>query len=142
MLNMPPDVDGNVIYTMTVMREQVNDYIKVLKKNGYVAQQFDYDLQAHQGREKKRIELSKELEATLGRAQKYVNMHYSTVFKALTHVKIMRVFVDSVLRFGLPRESRFFMGIIKPNPGMDAKIFTALTDQFAEDHLKEFYGEK
>ena len=64
------------------------------------------------------------------------------MFKALVHIKIMRVFVDSVLRFGLPRESRFFLGIIKPQKMMDSKIFAALTDTFAEEHLKEFYGEK
>lgn len=54
----------------------------------------------------------------------------------------MRVFIDAVLRFGLPSESKFFMGILKPNKNMDSKIFSELTTQFAEKHLLEFYGEK
>ena len=39
---------------------------------------------------------------------------FDRIFSALVHLKIMRVFIDSVLRFGLPKESKFFMGIIKP----------------------------
>ena len=50
-LNIPADKDNNVIFAVTCMRQEVNDYIKVLKKNGYYAQQFDYDLQEHQGKE-------------------------------------------------------------------------------------------
>lgn len=136
------DKDGNIIMSVTCMREEINDYIKVLKKNGFYAQQFDYDLQGHLNREEQRKKINKDLENTLGRSVKIINQHYSTVFKALVHIKIMRVFIDSVLRFGLPRESRFFMGILKPAKGQDSKIFADLTDNFAEDHLREFYGEK
>jgi len=63
-------------------------------------------------------------------------------YSALVHLKIMRVFIDSVLRFGLPKESKFFMGIIKPNKGKDREVMKRLEDQFAEEHLKEYYGEK
>lgn len=41
------DTEGNQLYMVTVIREDANDYIKVLKKNQYAAQQFDYDLKAH-----------------------------------------------------------------------------------------------
>lgn len=52
----------------------------------------------------------------------------------------MKVFIDSVLRFGIP--PKFFMGIIKPGKGQEAKIRKGLSDKFAEEHLKEMYGEK
>ena len=41
------DADGNQLYCVTVIREDANEYIKVLKKSQYAAQQFDYDLKAH-----------------------------------------------------------------------------------------------
>jgi hypothetical protein len=59
---------------------------------------------------------------------------------ALMHLKIMRTYVDGVLRFGIP--PRFFIGIIKPARNCDAKIMKRLTDTFAEEHLKDMYGEK
>ena len=67
---------------------------------------------------------------------------FDRIFSALVHLKIMRVFIDSVLRFGLPKESKFFMGIIKPSRNQDNAIMKKLTEEFAEDHLKDFYGEK
>jgi hypothetical protein len=52
----------------------------------------------------------------------------------------MRTFIDGVLRFGIP--PKFFMGIIKPTRNSDAKIMQKLTDVFAEEHLKDMYGQK
>lgn len=55
-------------------------------------------------------------------------------------MKIMRTFVDGVLRFGIP--PKFFMGIIKPSRNSDQKIMAKLTEVFAEEHLKDMYGQK
>lgn len=52
----------------------------------------------------------------------------------------MRTFVDGVLRFNIP--PKFFMGIIKPGKNTDAKIMAKLTEVFAEEHLKDMYGQK
>lgn len=55
----------------------------------------------------------------------------------------MRVFIDAVLRFGLPKESKFFMCIIKPqNARSTGDILKKLTSEFAEEHLADFYGAK
>ena len=52
----------------------------------------------------------------------------------------MRTFVDGVLRFGIP--PKFFMGIIKPSRNSDAKMLKKLEEVFAEEHLKDMYGQK
>lgn len=60
-------------------------------------------------------------------------------------MKIMRVFVDAVLRFGVPGDSKFFLGIIKPDEKRYEKnILNKLSAAFEEDHLKGMgvYGEK
>ena len=67
---------------------------------------------------------------------------FDPIYNALMHLKIMRVFIDAVLRFGLPKESKFFMCIIKPSNNNDKNIMKKLTEEFAEEHLKDYYGEK
>jgi hypothetical protein len=53
----------------------------------------------------------------------------------------MRVYIDGVLRFGIPPE--FLMGIIKPTDSKaEEKIKAKLTEEFSEAHLKEMYGQK
>lgn len=65
---------------------------------------------------------------------------FGELFQALVHLKIMRVFIDGVLRYGIP--PNFFLGIMKPEKNKDKKVFDALSYHFAEEHLKDMYGEK
>ena len=37
------DSDGNQLWRVTCMKEQSVDYIKVMKKNGFLCQEFQYD---------------------------------------------------------------------------------------------------
>ena len=37
------DPEGNQLFRLTVMKEDVDQYMKVLKKNGYLSQHFVYD---------------------------------------------------------------------------------------------------
>jgi V-type H+-transporting ATPase subunit C len=66
--------------------------------------------------------------------------NFQELFQALLHLKIMRTYVDGVLRFGIP--PKFYLGIIKPARNQDAKIMQKLTTTFAEEHLKDMYGAK
>lgn len=66
--------------------------------------------------------------------------NFQQLFNGLLHLKIMRTFIDGVLRFGIP--PKFFMGVMQPTGKNDAKIMQKLTTTFAEEHLKEMYGQK
>ena len=52
----------------------------------------------------------------------------------------MRTYIDGVLRFGIP--PKFYIAIMKPAKGMDKKILDKMLVLFAEEHLKEMYGQK
>ena len=49
--------------------------------------------------------------------KKTTDFNFQELFVALVHLKIMRCFVDGVLRFGIP--PKFFMGIIRPERNRD-----------------------
>lgn len=59
---------------------------------------------------------------------------------ALMHLKVMRTYIDGVLRFGIP--PKFYIGIMKPGKGQDKKLLKALSDAFADPNMKEMYGTK
>ena len=40
---------------------------------------------------------------------------FSELFMALMHLKVMRTYIDGVLRFGIP--PKFYIGIMKPGKG-------------------------
>jgi hypothetical protein len=59
------------------------------------------------------------------------------------HFKVIRVYIDGVLRFGIP--PKFWLGLIVPRKGeagQEKRILSEMSDILAETHLKEMYGEK
>jgi len=56
------------------------------------------------------------------------------------HLKVMRAYIDGVLRFGIP--PKFYLGIIRPTKGQDKKIMAAMMDAFADPSMKDMYGTK
>jgi len=60
---------------------------------------------------------------------RFARISFSESFQILVHLKVMRLFVESVLRYGLPAE---YLGIIvKPEPKVAKKLFTTLQTTFA-----------
>lgn len=59
---------------------------------------------------------------------------------ALMHLKVMRAYIDGVLRFGIP--PKFFLGIIRPGKGKEKSILTTMSEAFADPTLKDMYGSK
>jgi V-type H+-transporting ATPase subunit C len=59
---------------------------------------------------------------------------------ALLHLKVMRVFIDGVLRFGIP--PRFFIGTLFPQKGKEKNIVEKLITLFADPTMSEMYGSK
>ncbi len=56
------------------------------------------------------------------------------------HLKVMRTFIDGVLRFGIP--PNFFICIVKPSRAMEKKVQLSLSDTFCDASMKEMYGTK
>ena len=52
---------------------------------------------------------------------------------ALMHLKVMRTYIDAVLRFGIP--PKFFLGIIEPNKGRDKNIVDSMIKQFSDPSM-------
>ncbi|WFD21104.1 Vacuolar ATP synthase subunit C [Malassezia caprae] len=60
--------------------------------------------------------------------------HFADAYQALIHFKVVRTFVESVLRFGLP--ASYFTVVIEPTPRKAKTILTSLTSHFG--YLDEY----
>ena len=58
----------------------------------------------------------------------------------LMHLKVIRAYIEGVLRFGI--EKPFMIGLVCPKKGAERAILTQMNQCLAEDHLREYYGEK
>lgn len=71
---------------------------------------------------------------------KFASDAHAKIFEALMHFKVIRAYIEGVLRFGIP--PKFWMGVICPRRGQEKTILKEVSDILAEDDLKDMYGEK
>ena len=66
---------------------------------------------------------------------------YGDLYIALLHMKGIRVFVESVLRFSLP--PNFFSAVIQVDPGREKRLLELLTKRFIrEGENIDLFGSK
>ncbi len=56
------------------------------------------------------------------------------------HLKIVRAYVDGVLRFGIP--PKFYLGVVFPKKGFERGVLNEMMNSLADKALLEMYGEK
>lgn len=56
------------------------------------------------------------------------------------HLKVMRAYIDGVLRFGIP--PRFFIGIVRPAKGKEKTVLSQMSEAFCDPAMKDMYGSK
>jgi V-type H+-transporting ATPase subunit C len=62
------------------------------------------------------------------------------MYIGLIHLKILRIYIDSILRFGIP--PKFFTGLIFAEKGKEKLIMSSLTKQFIDPSMADMYGAK
>jgi V-type H+-transporting ATPase subunit C len=63
---------------------------------------------------------------------------FSELYIALVHLKVMRAFIDGVLRFGIP--PRFALAIVHPQKGQEKNVIAQLNQRFNDASLAGLYG--
>ena len=59
---------------------------------------------------------------------------------ALMHLKVIRAYIEGVLRFGIDR--KFMIGLLCPRKGAEKSILMEITEAMTEESMREYYGEK
>lgn len=120
------DKDGNQLWRVIMFKDGVEPFLKYCREKRYTSRQFDYCEEAYKKllaqREKVNEDLQKQHELVKG----LYKAAWSDCMVAWIHIKAMRVFVESVLRFGMP--PRFASFIVTPKPGQILQARKALVD--------------
>ncbi|KAK3808719.1 MAG: hypothetical protein J3Q66DRAFT_303995 [Benniella sp.] len=116
------------LFTVTLFKRIADEFSNKCREERFIVRDFAYSEGAleEQKRELEEVDSSeKELWGTILRLAK---TNFGEVFQNWVHLKALRVFVESVLRYGLPPE---FVGFtIKPKPRQEQKILDTLVVQF------------
>ncbi|KAI0034910.1 hypothetical protein K488DRAFT_83517 [Vararia minispora EC-137] len=120
--------DEYTLYSVVIFRRVHDDFIQKCRENKYMVRDFTFS-EDQLRKEKEELQMAdtteKELWTELLRLSR---TNFSEAFQLLVHIKIVRLFVESVLRYGLP--ANYIGLVVKPNQQSTNRTLSLLQDHF------------
>jgi len=108
---------------------------QICRDKRYVLREFQYDPDQSSKSAMAMEQLQVEVDGMRSGLTRWCRTHYGEAFVAWMHIKVIRVFVESVLRYGLPVD--FTAVLYKVKNGMENQLTEALDKAFGTDDGKE-----
>ncbi|XP_021104033.1 V-type proton ATPase subunit C 2 isoform X6 [Heterocephalus glaber] len=95
------DPEGG-LFTVTLFRRVMDDFKTKAKENKFMVREFYYDEKEIKKEREEMTRLLSDKKQQYGPLLRWLKVNFSEAFTAWIHIKALRVFVESVLRYGLP----------------------------------------
>ncbi|XP_055490816.1 V-type proton ATPase subunit C 1-A [Leucoraja erinacea] len=116
------------LYSVTLFRKAVDDFRLKARENKFIVRDFQYNEEELKADKEEMTRLSTDKKKQFGPLVRWLKVNFSEAFIAWIHVKALRVFVESVLRYGLP--VNFQAMLLQPNKKMMKKLREVLNDLY------------
>jgi len=136
----------SMLYTVTILKSQYEagyyegdefmpgtkvdfeaEFMKACREKRFVVREFVYDPNQASESAMALEQLQVEVDGMRSGLTRWCKTHYGEAFVAWIHMKVIRVFVESVLRYGLPVD--FTAVLYKLNKGVNDQVFTDVLDK-------------
>jgi len=121
--------DEYSLFAVVIFKRIHDEFVQKCRENKFIVREFEFS--------EDQIEKQKEELATADTTEKELwtellqisRTNFSEAFQILVHLKVLHIFVESVLRYGLPANYVGF--IIKPEPKSTKRTLATLQGQFS-----------
>jgi len=120
------DKDGNTVWRVVLFKSCKEKFALLARQNKFVVRDFIYDGNKCAELNKKREAVEIECDKHLSILTNFCKMAWSDVFTAWLHIKAMRCYVESVLRFGSEPKTKFAGFLLCPKVGSQDQLRKAL----------------
>ncbi|XP_014681891.1 PREDICTED: V-type proton ATPase subunit C-like [Priapulus caudatus] len=90
------------LFSVTMFNKVVDEYKLHCRENRFVVREFVYNEEALAASKNEITKLNMDKKKQFGPLVRWLKVNFSEAFTAWIHVKALRVFTESVLRYGLP----------------------------------------
>ncbi|PPR01319.1 hypothetical protein CVT26_015400 [Gymnopilus dilepis] len=121
--------DEYSLFSVVIFQRVHDEFVQKCRENKFIVRDFVYS-EEEIVKQRQELQMAATTEKELWtELLRLARTNFSESFQILVHLKVIRLFVESVLRYGLPAE---YMGIvIKPEPKSVKRVFNVLQTQFA-----------
>ncbi|NWU61922.1 VATC1 ATPase, partial [Pterocles burchelli] len=113
---------------VTLFRKAVDDFKHKAREYKFMIRDFQYNEEEMKADKEEMNRLSTDKKKQFGPLVRWLKVNFSEAFMAWIHVKALRVFVESVLRYGLP--VNFQAMLLQPNKRTMKKLREVLYDLY------------
>ncbi|KAK5965084.1 V-type proton ATPase subunit C, partial [Trichostrongylus colubriformis] len=108
------------LYSVTLFKKVIEEFKNVARENKFIVRDFVYDEESLKAGKSERDKLVAEKQRQYAPLIRWLKINFGEIFAAYIHVKALRVFVESVLRYGLP--VNFQAALVEPSKGSQKKL--------------------
>merc|ERR1712087_674036 len=112
------DKDGNTVWRVVMFKSATEAFKKVCREKKWIIRDFEYSEEAFKKLKAQREQVEDQVKRQHELVKNLYQAAWSDTLVALMHIKAMRVFVESVLRFGMPPNFAAF--VLSPKAGVNA----------------------
>lgn len=122
--------DGDLaLYSVTLFKKVIDEFKHKCRENKFTVRDFVYNEEELKAGKEEIAKLSTDKKKQFGPLVRWLKVNFSEAFTAWMHVKALRVFVESVLRYGLP--VNFHAVLMQPHKKHTRKLHEVLSSMYS-----------
>ncbi|KAH0483635.1 MAG: hypothetical protein KVP17_003027 [Porospora cf. gigantea B] len=126
------DKENNVAYRVVVFKRALSTFLEAARKSKVHCREYSHNPTAFDTKEAERSTVEAEIVKAESFLLRVILAAFSELFISSVHLKVMKIFVECVLRFGIPPKFNAF--VLKPvNAGKEAKLHKTLSQMLTSD---------
>lgn len=125
------------LFSVTLFRRVVDTFKTEARQKGFQVREYEFNAELQDMQDKSTEKLKKDVESKRGQLEQWSSTAYGEAFSAWIHICAIRLFTESILRYGLP--PKFLGCLLKPNPKQSTKLRRMLGSMFGTNGTKQFY---
>jgi len=119
----------HALYTVTLFKKVIDEFKHHAREKKFIVREFQWDDSQIEASKEELTKLAQNKKKHFGPLVRWLRVNFGEAFIAWVHVKALRVFVESVLRYGLP--VNFQAMILQPNKGKHKKLRDTLNEMYS-----------
>lgn len=125
------DDEGMGLFVVNVLSNYLEEFSSAAKARRYIVRDWKYTPTAGGELSTQSARAEVEMRAALAELRGQTERMYSECFKVWVHMSAIKLFVESILEYGLPVRCSFAM--VKPLPGKSELVRTRLQEAYAKE---------
>jgi len=122
------------LFRVLLFKRVVDEFKVKARDLRFNPREYTHDPEEYAREQDEKLKLEADLERVWMSLVRWCKTGYSECFIAWMHLKAIRIFVESVLRYGLPEKVNFRAMLLKPHKRCEPKLRKALQELYG--HLQ------